>query len=57
MIAKELLNPRSIAVVGASSDIHKPGGRVLLNLLNSPFKGEVYTVNPNKNIQNMLVYC
>lgn len=48
MIAKELLNPRSIAVVGASSDIHKPGGRVLLNLLNSPFKGEVYTVNPKE---------
>lgn len=58
MIAKELLNPRSIAVVGASSDIHKPGGRVLLNLLNSPFKGEVYTVNPKETeVQGVKCYA
>lgn len=48
MIAKELINPKSIVVVGASSDIHKPGGKVLKNLLESPFKGQVYTVNPKE---------
>ena len=41
MIAKELLNPRSIVVVGASADVQKPGGKVLKNLLNSNFKGTV----------------
>ena len=49
MIARELLDPKSIVVVGASADIQKPGGKVLLNLLNSPFKGQVYAVNPKES--------
>lgn len=58
MIAKELLNPKSIVVVGASSDVHKPGGRVLMNLLNSNFKGEVYTVNPKETeVQGVKCYA
>lgn len=48
MIAKELLNPKSIVVCGASSDIHKPGGKALKNLLESPFRGPVYAVNPKE---------
>ncbi|MBR7176345.1 MAG: CoA-binding protein, partial [Bacteroidales bacterium] len=48
MIAQELLNPKSIVVVGASGDTHKPGGSVLKNLINSNFKGEIYTVNPKE---------
>ena len=48
MIAKELLNPRSIVICGASSDIHKPGGKALKNLLASNFKGAVYAVNPKE---------
>ena len=57
MIAKELLNPRSIVVVGASADIHKPGGRILWNLLKSNFKGEVYTVNPKETeVQGIKCY-
>lgn len=38
MIAKELLNPKSIVVVGASSDVHKPGGRVLMSLKKATLK-------------------
>ncbi len=49
MIAKELLNPRSIVICGASGDIHKPGGKSLKNLLESPFKGQIYTVNPKES--------
>ena len=48
MIAKELLNPRSIVICGASSDIHKPGGKALKNLLESSFSGPVYAVNPKE---------
>ena len=48
MIARELLNPKSIVVCGASSDIHKPGGKALKNLLESPFQGPVYAVNPKE---------
>ena len=35
-------------VCGASSDIHKPGGKALKNLLESNFKGPVYAVNPKE---------
>ena len=50
MIAKELLNPKSIVVCGASSDIHKPGGKALKNLLESPFRGPIYAVNPKETM-------
>ena len=33
MITKQLLTPRSIAVIGGSNDITKPGGKLLHNLL------------------------
>lgn len=48
MINSKLLNPKSIVVVGASNDIHKPGGKVLKNLLDSEFQGTVYAVNPKE---------
>ena len=48
MIAKELLDPKSIVVVGACDDTRKPGGKVLYHLLNSPFKGQIYGVNPKE---------
>ena len=58
MIAKELLNPRSIVVCGASSDVHKPGGKSLFNLLHSPFKGQVYAVNPKESeVQGVKCYA
>ncbi len=58
MIAKELLNPRSIVVCGASSDVHKPGGKSLKNLLESPFKGQVYAVNPKETeVQGVKCYA
>ena len=57
MIAKELLNPCSIVVVGASADVQKPGGKVLKNLLNSNFKGKVYAVNPKEDeVQGIKCY-
>ncbi len=39
-------NPKSIAVIGASRDPHKPGHVIFRNLLEG-FKGKVYPVNPN----------
>jgi len=46
MVTKQLIDPKSIVVVGGSDDIHKPGGAVLRNLQDGNFKGELYVVNP-----------
>jgi acetyltransferase len=46
MIHQKLINPKSIAVIGGSDDIHKPGGKVLKNLIDGNFKGQLYVVNP-----------
>jgi acyl-CoA synthetase (NDP forming) len=45
MINQQLLNPRSIVVVGGSNDFKKPGGAVLRNLIEGDFKGELYVTN------------
>ena len=58
MINQKLLNPQSIVVCGASSDIHKPGGKALKNLLESAFKGQVYAVNPKETeVQGVKCYA
>ncbi len=46
MITKELTHPRSIVVVGGSEDIQKPGGKILKNLIDGKFAGELYVMNP-----------
>ena len=46
MINQKLLNPQSIVVVGGSNDIQKPGGKVLKNIIDGNFRGELYVVNP-----------
>ena len=48
MVNKQLLNPKSIAVVGASNNIKKPGGKIVKNLLSGKFKGELFVVNPHE---------
>jgi len=49
MITKELIHPRSIVVVGGSKDIHKPGGKVLKNLVDGGFKGDLFVLNPKED--------
>ncbi len=41
-----LINPKSVAVIGASSDPVKIGFQILNNLKNSGFSGEIFPVNP-----------
>ena len=45
-IVKPFLEPRSIAVVGASKTVNRPGYIVVRNLREFGFTGEVYPVNP-----------
>ena len=46
MINDKLINPKSIAVIGGSDDIQKPGGKVLKNIVDAGYSGNLYVVNP-----------
>lgn len=48
MITTQLLHPASIVVVGASNNVHKPGGAILRNLINGGYAGTLYAVNPKE---------
>ncbi len=57
MINQELLNPTSIAIISASNNISNPGGKILKNILDGEFKGEIYTVNFWKSrVQGIICY-
>jgi len=57
MINEKLINPGSIAVVGGSDDITKPGGKVLKNLIDGKFAGNLFAVNPKANsVQGVTSY-
>ncbi|KXO01181.1 CoA ligase [Aequorivita aquimaris] len=48
MVNNQLLNPKSIAIIGASNDTRKPGGNMLKNILAGGFAGNLYAVNPKE---------
>lgn len=53
---KTLLNPKSIAIVGASNDTKKVGGIVLQNITNG-YSGKIFPINPNTdNTLNLKTY-
>ena len=57
MLNKQLLDPESIVVVGASNNITKPGGKLLKNLIEHEFKGKLYALNPNdRNVQGVTTF-
>ncbi len=47
---RKILNPSSIAIVGASNNFMKMGTIQCLNLINSGFPGDVLPVNPQEEI-------
>jgi acetate---CoA ligase (ADP-forming) len=48
MINNQLLDPQSIVIVGGSNDTAKPGGKVLKNIIDGTFAGQLYVVNPKE---------
>lgn len=50
MINSSLINPKSIALIGASNDETKPGGKALKNLLSTNYQGKIYPVNPKETV-------
>ena len=49
MINKQLLEPRSIVVIGGSNNVHKPGGSIVRNLMSGGFSGPLHIVNPKED--------
>ena len=57
MINRELLSPLSIAVIGGSNNIHKPGGAIVRNILQGGYMGVLRIVNPREDeVQGMKVF-
>lgn len=58
MITSQLLRPESIVVVGASNNVHKPGGAILKNLISGGYRGELRAVNPKEvEVQGILSFA
>jgi acetyltransferase len=50
MLNQELLDPKSIVIVGGSNDIRKPGGKIVKNIIEGGFKKEIRIVNPKDQL-------
>lgn len=51
------LSPRSVAIIGASENIHKIGGRPILFMKQFGFKGAIYPINPSRDqVQGLKSY-
>ncbi len=49
MLNNSLLHPESIAIIGASRNPGKPGGRLVINMVDSGYSGKIYPVNPKES--------
>ncbi|MCD4769122.1 MAG: acetate--CoA ligase family protein [Bacteroidales bacterium] len=57
MINSQLINPDSIVVVGGSDDISKPGGKLLKNIIDGGFSGDLLVINPkSEEVQGVKSY-
>ena len=49
MVNRQLIDPESIVVVGASNNTAKPGGKLFHNISTGTYKGELYALNPKED--------
>ena len=49
MVNRQLIEPESIVVVGASNNKGKPGGKIFHNIQTGTFTGKLYAVNPKED--------
>jgi len=54
---KEIMSPRSIAIVGASDNKTRIGGRPLAHMIEQNFSGGIFPINPNRDtVQGLKAY-
>lgn len=57
MINQQLLQPKSIVVIGGSNNVHKPGGAVVRNIIGGGYSGTLRIVNPKEDeVQGIKVF-
>ncbi len=58
MTLRAALEPRSIAIVGASDNPHKVGGRPILYMKRYGYRGAIYPINPGRaEVQGLKAYA
>lgn len=56
-LLESALNPQSVAVIGASENIHKMGGRPIYYMQRHGFRGRIYPINPTRaEVQGLKSY-
>lgn len=56
-LLESALNPQSVAVIGASENIHKIGGRPIYYMQRHGFRGRIYPINPARDeVQGLKSY-
>lgn len=56
-LLSKVLNPRSVAIIGASDNANKVGGRPISFMLKQGYQGAIYPVNPNReHVQGLPCY-
>jgi len=57
MSLDKFFNPKSVAIVGASSQKGKVGYEIVVGMINAEYKGKIYPVNPNvDSIEDLQCY-
>ncbi len=55
---QSLISPRHIVVVGGSDNTAKPGGKLLENIIQGGFQGDLFVVNPGRQeVQGVVSYA
>ncbi len=56
-LLESALNPRTVAIIGASENIHKIGGRPIFYMQRGGFTGTIYPINPSRQeVQGLKSY-
>jgi predicted CoA-binding protein len=57
-LLESALDPQSVAVIGASENIHKIGGRPIYYMQKHGFAGRIYPINPaREEVQGLKSYA